>query len=98
MNAEAAKFNRTEHRLTMQGREALEVRGVTDVISFDEQTVVLDTVCGKLAVDGAALHIHVLNMEQGIVSMDGQVDAISYYESEREEKGSKSGLFGKLFR
>ena len=98
MNAEAAKFNRAEHQIVMRGRESLEVRGVTDVISFDEQTVVLNTVCGKLAVDGEALHIHVLNMEQGIVAMDGNVVAISYYESEQEEKESKNGLFGKLFR
>lgn len=98
MNAEAAKNNRAEHKLTLLGRESVEVRGVTDVISFDEQAVVLNTVCGSLAVEGSSLHIHVLSIEQGIVTMDGRVDSISYYETENSEKSGKSGFFGKLFR
>ena len=98
MNAEAAKLNRAPHKITMQQRESLEVHGVTDVISFDEQTVVLCTVCGNMAIDGASLHIHVLNMEQGIVTLDGKIDSISYYESGSGEKDDKNSFFGKLFR
>ena len=98
MNAEAAKLNRAEHRIAMQGRERLEVHGVTDVISFDEQTVILCTVCGTMAIDGASLHIHVLNIELGIVTMDGNIDSISYYETRSGEKDEKNSFFGKLFR
>ena len=98
MNAEAAKLNRAEHRITMQERESLEVHGVTDVISFDEQMVVLHTVCGTMEIDGASLHIHVLNIEQGIVTMDGRIDSISYYETGNSEKDEKNSFFSKLFR
>ena len=98
MNAEVAKINRVAHRITSEGREALEVRGVTDVVRFDEQTVMLKTVCGGLTVEGSSLHIHVLSMEEGIVAMDGRVDAMIYDDTEESEKGGKSGFFGKLFR
>ena len=98
MNAEVAKINRGAHRITMEGREALEVRGVTDVIRFDEQTVALDTVSGKLTVEGSSLHIHVLSMEEGIVAMDGRIDAMIYDDTEESDKNGKSGFFGKLFR
>ena len=98
MNAEAAKINRAEHRISLWNRERMEVLGVTDVISFDEQTVTLDTVCGKLAIEGAVLHIHVLNIEQGIVTMDGRVDSVTYYETETKEKDGTNGFFGRLFR
>ncbi len=98
MNAEAGKNGRTLHRISMEGREKLEVRGVRDVVSFDEQAVVLNTVCGTLAVEGDALHIHVLNTEEGIVTMDGRVDQLSYYETGTNEKNGKAGFLGKLFR
>ena len=98
MNAEAAKNNRGAHRIALNARESMEVRGVTDVVSFDEQTVILETVCGSMTVEGASLHIHVLSMEEGIVTMDGRVDSIHYYETQNSEKDSKNGFFGKLFR
>lgn len=98
MNAEAARNRRTEHKLTVCGRESLEVRGVTDVVNFDEQTVVLNTLCGGMEIGGTDLHIQVLNVEEGVVSMDGKIDSISYYEREIDEKGDKNGFFGRLFR
>ncbi len=98
MNAETARQSMGEHTLRLIGRERLEVRGVTDVISFDEQAVVLNTVCGTLSVEGDALHIHVLNIDEGIVAMDGRVDSVVYSETERDDKGGKAGFFGKLFR
>ena len=98
MNAEVAKLNRISHRVVLEGREGLEVRGVTDVVSFDEQAVSLLTVCGGMTVEGSALHIHVLSMEEGIVSMDGKVDSIVYYDNEESETNAKTGFFARLFR
>lgn len=98
MNAEVAKINRGAHRITMEGREALEVRGVTDVIRFDEQTVALDTVSGRLTVEGSSLHIHVLSMEEGIVTMDGRIDSMIYEDTEESDKGGRAGFLGRLFR
>lgn len=97
MGDELKKKDHIVHQLTLQARESLEVRGVVDVISFDEESVVLDTVCGTMEVEGKALHIHVLSIEQGIVTMEGRIDSISYYEISHEENG-KRGLLGKLFR
>ena len=97
MNTEAEKNNRSINHVTLHARKALEVQGVIDVISFDEQTVTLDTDCGSMTIDGDALHIRVLNIEQGIVAMDGRIDAITYFDTE-SKKEEKSGLLGKLFR
>ena len=98
MSTELEKNNRAEHIIEMRGREKLEIRGVSDVISFDEQAVVLETVCGSLAVEGSQLHIHVLNLEQGIVAMDGTVNSIGYFQSASNETPRRGGLFSKLFR
>ena len=98
MNAETAKNNRLAHRIALNARESMEVRGVTDVVSFDEQTVILETVCGNMTVEGASLHIHVLSMEEGVVTMDGRVDSIQYYETQAIDADRKNRFFGKLFR
>ena len=98
MSVEAERSHRAEHRLTLCGRESLEVRGVTDVANFDEQTVVLNTLCGGMEIEGNALHIHVLNTEEGVVTLDGKIDSISYFDQESDQKDGKSGFFGRLFR
>ena len=48
MGVEGTKISRdAAHRIQLLGRKSMEVCGVTDVISFDEQLVVLNTVCGN---------------------------------------------------
>ncbi len=98
MNADGMKEGYLSHQVSIKSRESMEVTGVTDVVSFDEQTVVLNTVCGNMEIDGSSLHIHVLSMEQGIVTMDGRIDSVTYYEDEASDKSGKSGFLGKIFR
>ena len=78
--------------LTM--RKHLDVNGVIDVIRFDDVSVVLQTVCGELTVEGNGLKMSVLDKDKGIVSLDGQVDSI-YYSEETNE--TKKRLFGRIF-
>ena len=78
--------------LTM--RKHLDVNGVIDVIRFDDTSVVLQTVCGELTIEGAGLKMSVLDKDKGIVSLDGQVDSI-YYSEETNE--TKKRLFGRIF-
>ena len=98
MSAEVSKGSCMTHQISLKNRESMEVSGVTDVISFDEQSVILSTVCGNMEIDGSSLHIHVLSMEQGIVAMDGRVDSVTYYEQEPAEKDGQRGFFRKMFR
>ncbi len=98
MNAENRENNRQPHTLTMRDCRLLEMRGVTDVISFDEETVELSTVCGLLTVEGNGLHVKVLNLAEGTVSLDGTVTALTYSEKDPIEKGTSRGFFGKRGR
>ena len=98
MNAERKDQAQPAQTLVLRDRNLLEVRGVTDVVRFDEESVVLSTVCGTLTVEGASLHVQVLNLEQGTVTVDGRVDSLLYFDAEPAGKGEKGGFFGKLFR
>ena len=86
-----------EQSLFLRNRNLLEVHGVTDVIRFDEEAVVLATVDGTLTVEGSALHVQTLNLEQGNVVVDGRVDSLLYFDREPAGKGERSGFFGRLF-
>ena len=83
------------HKLALDGRKSLTMTGVTEVVSFDEQSVVLETRCGGLEIVGNALHIRDLNLDRGAVALDGRVDQILYDEPTVEKDGKK-GFFGRL--
>lgn len=88
--------NPPRHSIAMSGREGLSVTGVTDVISFDEENVVLKTDCGGLSVEGSGLHISVLSLEEGNVVMDGRVNLLSYFDPEPDNEKTGS-FFARLF-
>ena len=81
------------HQLIMQDRRQVELTGVADVDSFDENTVIVYTSLGQLTVRGSGLHIQQLNLEGGSLSIEGQVDSLLYADT---VKGG--GFFSRLFR
>ena len=85
------------HRLMMQNRSALSVSGIRDVVSFDENQVILDTDMGLLTMKGKDLHVSRLTLEKGEVDVDGTVDSLVYSSNESYRKSGES-LFNRLFR
>ncbi len=79
-----------EHSVFSQARDGVKITGVNDVLSFDERGVALETSSGSMAVEGEGLHVRVLNIKDGVVEIDGQINGIYYYES---RPSSKRGLF-----
>ena len=82
------------HHLILEDREKLTVSGVSEVESFDENTIVMDTARGTLIVRGEGLHIEKLSLDGGDLKVEGSVESLTYEESARE----KGGLFSRLFR
>ena len=81
------------HTLSLDDRKRLSLTGVEDVDCFNEQLVVLRTPLGTLTITGAGMNISQLNLEDGRVELEGEVDALEY-------SGGKKpgGLLGRLFR
>ena len=84
-----------EHLLTLKNRRSLTINGINEVESFDEGSVLLKTVCGELMIEGSELHISELDTNKGAVSVDGNIQSMTYYESKSEER---KGRFGRLIR
>ena len=60
------------HRLVLSDRHTGSVTGVNDVVSFDENEIVLDTEMGLLTVRGKELHVKRLTLEKGELDLEGQ--------------------------
>lgn len=83
---------RLPHKLILNERRQLTMTGVTEVVSFDESCVVLQTSLGMLIVQGQQLQLKTLSLEGGQVAVDGQITALSY--EEPRQHGGWRRLFG----
>ena len=81
--------------LILEDRHTLTVSGVSDVDSFDEQSIVLFTDLGELCVRGSDLHINRLSLEIGEILVQGEIDSLVYSNRETKQQG---GFFSKVFR
>ena len=68
------------HKLTLVERKSMTMTGVTEVISFDENAVVLKTGLGVLTVHGQGLQLKNLSVEGGQVAVEGTISAFVYEE------------------
>lgn len=81
--------------LILENREKLNVTGVNDVLSFDDQVVIIETELGLLTVKGENLKINKLNIDTSEVIVEGRIDNLSYSEHQTKSEG---GIFGKIFK
>ncbi|MBQ6831169.1 MAG: YabP/YqfC family sporulation protein [Oscillospiraceae bacterium] len=81
------------HRLTLNERKQLTMNGVTEVLSFDEQLVVVHTGYGTLSIHGQDLKLKTLSPDGGQLAVEGTVAAMIY-----EEPRKTRGLLGRFVR
>lgn len=81
--------------LILENREKLSVTGVNDVLSFDDQVVIIETELGLLTVKGENLKINKLNIDTSEVIVEGRIENLSYSEHQTKSEG---GIFGKIFK
>ena len=79
--------------INITDRRKIELTGIKAVDSFDEFTISLSVICGKLVIEGDGLNITVLDLDKGIVAAEGTVTAVIY----TEENVKRTGLFSKMF-
>ena len=68
------------HKLQLNERTSLTMTGVAEVVSFDENTGVLQTSLGLLVIQGQQLQLKNLTLEGGQVAVEGSIRALSYEE------------------
>ncbi|MCZ0703594.1 sporulation protein YabP [Natronobacillus azotifigens] len=86
----------TEHQVRIHNRRLIEISGVKEVDSFDNEEFLLETVQGYLMIRGQNLQIKTLDVSQGNVAIKGKLVDFSYLDEHQGDKAK--GFFSKLFK
>ena len=81
------------HDIQMKDRRQLNITGVSEVLSFEEDAVVLQTAMGMLTVQGQQLQMKNLSQEGGQMSVEGTIHAL-IYEDSRQDRSWWQRLLG----
>ncbi len=84
--------------LILESRNKLSVSGVRDVISFDDQIVLVDTELGLLTIKGENIRINKLSIDTSEVIIEGDISFLSYSDNDKSSKENNSSFFGKIFK
>ena len=88
--------NNIVQNLVLENRGKLSVSGVLDVLSFDDQIVIIETELGLLTIKGEDLRINKLSIDTSEVVVEGDIYNMGYSEKDMEKKSSN--LLGKIFK
>lgn len=86
-----------QHKVMLNNRRTCTISGVVDVLSFDINEVLLETDLGMLMIKGNELHVSRLTLEKGEVDVEGQIDSLTYSES-NGYAGRGESFISKLFK
>lgn len=89
--------NTAIQNVILENREKLTISGVLDVLSFDDQIVIVETELGLLTVKGENLRINKLSLDTTEIIVEGSVFSLSYSDKNLDKK-SGSSFIGKIFK
>ena len=92
--AEEKRTVKMPHNVILEDRKSLMITGVSDVDSFDDQTITVYTDLGEMTIRGTGLHIGELSLETGELNITGNIFALGYSDN-REKQG---GFFSRMFK
>ena len=82
--------------LILENRGKLSISGVLDVLSFDDQVIMVETELGLLTIKGEGLRITKLSIDTSEVVVEGNIAYLAY--SNKEVEKNKSSLISKIFK
>lgn len=88
----------SEHIINMADRKSLELSGVTNVINFDEEEIILETLMGCLEIGGNELHITMLNLDNGQVAVMGSINHLAYKPQGTNFKNKGKTILNRLLK
>ena len=92
---EDRNINGQAHTVKIEERRRLTMSGVEDVERFDEDKVIAYTTEGIMTIKGADFRINRLNVDNGELEIEGEIDSIEYADGHKAEKGS---FLGRIFK
>ena len=83
--------------LILENREKLNITGVIEVGSFNEEVVTMKTELGELTIYGYNLKINKLNVDNSEVSIDGNIQCLEYSDKNNGKSKNRT-IFSQFFK
>ena len=94
---EETRKSNSFQNIVLENREKLNITGILDVFSFDDQIIIIETELGLLTIKGDNLKINKLSLDTSDFIVDGKISSLTYSDSDHNIKKSKS-IFNKIFK
>ena len=88
--------NNIVQNLVLENRTRLNISGVLDVLSFDDQIIIVETELGMLTVKGDNLRINKLSIDTSEVIVEWEIISLTYSTKDIDKKGES--FLGKIFK
>jgi len=92
---EAKSMEIKNHKIVIDCRKKVSISSVEDIDSFNENEVIFMTSAGAVTVCGEDLHITKLNLEEGVLIIEGMIQSLDYRDHELDRQGK--GFFSRVF-
>lgn len=79
----------------LENRKKLTLTGIKDVLSFDDEIIVVESELGLINIKGTDLKVNKISVETGDVIIEGTIKMIEYSD---KDILSKQSLMSKIFK
>lgn len=83
------------HIIRIENRQRIDITGVTEVVTFSEDNVILHTIMGGLNIKGKNMKVNKLNVDSGDMCIEGEIQSLVYTSKDTQKKES---LIKKMFK
>ncbi len=92
MSEERIRFK--NQNIIIEDRNKINITGVEQVDSYNDNTIVLSTIKGGVSIKGEGLNISKLNIDDGSLNISGLINSLTYISKE----GTPKNLMGRIFK
>ena len=79
----------------LENRKKLTMTGIKDVLSFDDEVVVVESELGLINIKGNDLRVNKISVESGDVIVEGVIRAVEYAD---KDFSPRQGLMSRIFK
>ena len=96
MHSESTRYTipSGDHLVTLRNRKRMDMTSVKEIERFDQEEFFIRTTQGHLLIRGEELRIVHLDVDKGLLTLEGMVKTVQYDE---EEAGLSKSILHKLF-
>lgn len=94
---ELKKATNTFQNIVLENREKMNVTGIVDVLSFDDQIIIIETELGLLTIKGEDLKINKLSIDTSDFIVEGRINSLTYSNTDSGMPKSKN-ILSKIFK